>query len=221
MPGNPIIDFGNPITAIFGFRKSIIAIRLGLLGLPPPPPFPFPPPQTRGGGGRDPRPQGGGRGPQTPGRGKGPQTPGGGKGTPDLRGGKGTPDPKGGKGTPDPRGGKGTPDPGGAKGGGGGKGRGGGQGRGGVPSMTAFSVPQHKLMCTIAFGGSVRIARVSACLRKGRASLFKRELDQASVAVSATCLSTSVPHSSGTCLETGIYTTVSCGSRARLAERKD
>ena len=76
-----------------------------------------------------------------------------------------------------------------------------------VPSMTAFSVPQHKLMCTIAFGGSVRIARVSACLRKGRASLFKRELDQASVAVSATCLSTSVPHSSGTCLETGIYTT--------------
>ena len=67
-----------------------------------------------------------------------------------------------------------------------------------VPSMTAFSVPQHKLMCTIAFGGSVRIARVSACLRKGRASLFKRELDQASVAVSATCLSTSVPHSSGT-----------------------
>ena len=87
--------------------------------------------------------------------------------------------------------------------------------------MTAFSVPQHKLMCTIAFGGSVRIARVSACLRKGRASLFKRELDQASVAVSATCLSTSVPHSSGTCLETGIYTTVSCGSRAHLAERKD
>ena len=93
--------------------------------------------------------------------------------------------------------------------------------RGGVPSMTAFSVPQHKLMCTIAFGGSVRIARVSACLRKGRASLFKRELDQASVAVSATCLSTSVLHSSGTCLETGIYTTVSCGSRAGLAERKD
>ena len=30
---------------------------------------------------------------------------------------------------------------------------------------------------------------------------------KASVAVSATCLSTSVPHSSGTCLETGIYTT--------------
>ena len=45
--------------------------------------------------------------------------------------------------------------------------------------------------------------------------------DTASVAVSATCLSTSVPHSSGTCLETGIYTTVSCGSRAHLAERKD
>ena len=44
---------------------------------------------------------------------------------------------------------------------------------------------------------------------------------KASVAVSATCLSTSVPHSSGTCLETGIYTTVSCGSRAHLAERKD
>ena len=63
----------------------------------------------------------------------------------------------------------------------------------------------------IAFGGSVRIARVSACPRKG----------EASVAVSATCLSTSVPHSSGTCLETGIYTTVSCGSRAHLAERKD
>ena len=46
---------------------------------------------------------------------------------------------------------------------------------GGVPSMTAFSVPQHKPICTIAFGGSVRIARVSACLRKGRASLFSRE----------------------------------------------
>ena len=44
---------------------------------------------------------------------------------------------------------------------------------------------------------------------------------KASAAVSATCLSTSVPHSSGTCLETGIYTTVSCGSRALLAERKD
>ena len=90
--------------------------------------------------------------------------------------------------------------------------------------MTAFSVPQHKLRCTIAFGGSVRIERVSACLRKGRASLFierERERYQASAAVSATCLSTSVPHSSGTCLETGIYTTVSCGSRALLAERKD
>ena len=78
-----------------------------------------------------------------------------------------------------------------------------------VPSMTAFSVPQHKPICTIAFGGSVRIARVSACPRKGRASLFsrQRELAGANAAVSATCLSTSVPHSSGTCLETGIYTT--------------
>ena len=53
--------------------------------------------------------------------------------------------------------------------------RGTGGERGGVPSMTAFSVPQHKPICTIAFGGSVRIARVSACLRKGRASLFSRE----------------------------------------------
>ena len=26
-----------------------------------------------------------------------------------------------------------------------------------LPSMTALSVPQHKLMCTIAFGGSTRI----------------------------------------------------------------
>ena len=33
---------------------------------------------------------------------------------------------------------------------------------GGVPSMTAFSVPQHKPTCTIAFGGSVRIAHVLA-----------------------------------------------------------
>ena len=41
--------------------------------------------------------------------------------------------------------------------------------------MTALSVPQHKLRCTIGFGGSVRIARVSACLRKRRASLFSRE----------------------------------------------
>ena len=52
-------------------------------------------------------------------------------------------------------------------------------------------------------------------------SSAERELAGASAAVSATCLSTSVPHSSGTCLETGIYTTVSCGSRAHLAERKD
>ena len=50
-----------------------------------------------------------------------------------------------------------------------------GNGKGGVPSMTAFSVPQHKPICTIAFGGSVRIARVSACPRKGRASLFSRQ----------------------------------------------
>ena len=28
---------------------------------------------------------------------------------------------------------------------------------GGVPSMTALSVPQHKLMCALAFGGSTRI----------------------------------------------------------------
>ena len=54
-------------------------------------------------------------------------------------------------------------------------GKGWGHNRGGVLSMTAFSVPQHKPICTIAFGGSVRIARVSACLRKGRASLFSRE----------------------------------------------
>ena len=26
-----------------------------------------------------------------------------------------------------------------------------------VPSMTALSVPQHKLMCALAFGGSTRI----------------------------------------------------------------
>ena len=30
-------------------------------------------------------------------------------------------------------------------------------GGGVVPSMAALSVPQHKLMCTIAFGGSTRI----------------------------------------------------------------
>ena len=44
----------------------------------------------------------------------------------------------------------------------------------------------------------------------------ERELAQASRAVSATCLSTSVPHSLGTCLETGNYTT---GGGGVLPER--
>ena len=77
-----------------------------------------------------------------------------------------------------------------------------------VPSMTALGVPQHKLRCTIAFGGSTRIDyQALAPEQKESFSLQQRELVETSVAVSTTCLSTSVPHSLGTCLETGIYTT--------------
>ena len=77
-----------------------------------------------------------------------------------------------------------------------------------VPSMTALSVPQHKPMCTIAFGGSTRIDDIALGLRRKKSfSLQQRELVETSAALSTTCLSTSVPHSLGTCLETGIYTT--------------
>ena len=94
--------------------------------------------------------------------------------------------------------------------------------KGGVPSMTALSVPQHKPMCTIAFGGSTRTDDIALGLRRKKSfSLQQRELVETSAALSTTCLSTSVPHSLGTCLETGIYTTVSCGSRAFLAVSKN
>ena len=88
--------------------------------------------------------------------------------------------------------------------------------------MTALSVPQHKRICTIAFGGSTWTDETALGLRRKKSfSLQQRELVEPSAALSTTCLSTSVPHSVGTCLETGIYTTVSCGSRALLAVRKD
>ena len=77
-----------------------------------------------------------------------------------------------------------------------------------VPSMTALSVPQHKPMCTIAFGGSTRTDDIALGLRRKKSfSLEQREQADTSAALSTTCLSTSVPHSLGTCLETGIYTT--------------
>ena len=77
-----------------------------------------------------------------------------------------------------------------------------------VPSMTALSVPQHKPMCTIAFGGSTWTDDIALGLRRKKSfSLQQRELVETSAALSTTCLSTSVPHSLGTCLETGIYTT--------------
>ena len=82
-----------------------------------------------------------------------------------------------------------------------------------VPSMTALSVPQHKPICTIAFGGSTRIDKIALGHRRKKSfSLQQRELAETSVALSTTCLSTSVPHSLGTCLETGIYTTGGGGS---------
>ena len=49
----------------------------------------------------------------------------------------------------------------------------------------------------------------------------ERKLVETSAALSTPCLSTSVPHSLGTCLETGIYTTVSCGSRAPLRQEEN
>ena len=76
-----------------------------------------------------------------------------------------------------------------------------------VPSMTALSVPQHKRLCTIAFGGSTWTDEIALGLRRKRSfSLQRRELVETSAALSTPCLSTSVPHSLGTCLETGIYT---------------
>ena len=46
---------------------------------------------------------------------------------------------------------------------------------GGVPSMTALSVPQHKPMCTIAFGGSTWTDDIALGLRRKKSFSLARE----------------------------------------------
>ena len=50
------------------------------------------------------------------------------------------------------------------------------KGKGGVPSMTALGVPQHKRICTIAFGCSTWTDEIALGLRRKKSfSLQKRE----------------------------------------------